>query len=55
MDLDFNVHHATVFFAQMQQHLSGQIIATSHEFSPQKVAKKGKSPYFREIKVGEIP
>ena len=31
---------------------SGQIIATSHEFSPQKVAKDG--PYFRETWVGEI-
>ncbi len=28
---------------------SGQIKATSHEFSPQKVAKDWKSPYFRKI------
>ena len=28
---------------------SGQIIATSHDLGPQKVAKEGKSPYFREI------
>ena len=31
-----------------------QIIATSHECSPQNVAEKGKPPYFREIQVGEI-
>ena len=30
--------------------MSGQIITTS----PQKVAKEGTSPYFREIQVGEI-
>ena len=33
---------------------SAQIIATSRVFSPQKVAKEGKSPNFREIQVGEI-
>ncbi len=32
----------------------GQIIATSHDRKPQKVAKEGKSPYFREISVGEL-
>ena len=44
-----------------QPSTSGQIIiATSHEFSPQKVAEKGKSHYFRLVigrdsgKVGEI-
>ena len=35
-------------------HPSGQIIATSHDLGPQKVAKEGKSPYFRKIQVGEI-
>ena len=35
-------------------YISGQIIATSHDLGPQKVAKEGKSPYFREIQVGEI-
>ena len=34
--------------------LSGQIIATSHDLGPQKVAEEGKSLYFREIEVGEI-
>ena len=33
---------------------SGQILETSHEFSPQKVAEEGKSPYFRERECGEI-
>ena len=33
---------------------SGQILETSHEFSPQKVAEEGKSPYFRERQSGEI-
>ena len=33
---------------------SGQIIATSHDLGPQKVAKEGKSTYFREIEVGQI-
>ena len=33
---------------------SGQILETSHEFSPQKVAEEGKSPYFRERQCGEI-
>ena len=28
---------------------AGQIIATENTTSPQKVAKEGKSPYFREI------
>ena len=28
---------------------SGQIIATSHDLDPQKVAKEGKSRYFRQI------
>ena len=28
---------------------SGQILATSHDLDPQKVAKEGNSPYFREI------
>ena len=32
----------------------GQIIATSHDRKPQKVAKERKSPYFREISVGEL-
>ncbi len=35
-------------------YISGQIIATSHDLGPQKVAKGGKSPYFRKIQVGEI-
>ena len=35
-------------------HSSGQIIATSHDLGHQKVAKEGKSPYFRENVVGEI-
>ena len=30
-------------------YISGQIIATSHDLGPQKVAEKGKFPYFREI------
>ena len=30
-------------------HASGQIIATSQEFSPQNVADEGKSPYFQQI------
>ena len=30
-------------------HVSGQIITTSHNLGPQKVAKEGKSPYLREI------
>ena len=30
-------------------HLFGQIIATSHDLGPQKVAKEGTSPYFRQI------
>ena len=34
--------------------LSGQIIAISHDLGHQKVAKEGKSPYFRNIQVGEI-
>ncbi len=29
-------------------HLSGQIIATSHDHNQKKVAKEWKSPYFRE-------
>ena len=33
---------------------SGQISSRPHTTSPQKVAKEGKSPYFREIQVGEI-
>ena len=33
---------------------SGQNMATPHDLGPQKVAKKGKSPYFRKIQVGEI-
>ncbi len=34
---------------------SGQVIATSHDLTPvQMVAEEGKSPYFREIQVGEI-
>ncbi len=37
-----------------QKMYSGQILATSHDLGPQKVAKEGKSPYFREIQVGEI-
>ena len=32
---------------------SGQIIATSHDLGPQKVAKEGKSSYLRKIQVGE--
>ena len=37
-----------------QPSTSGKIIiVTSHEFSPQKVAEKGKSHYFREIQVGD--
>ena len=32
---------------------TGQIIATSHDLGPQKVADEGKSPYFREIQVGD--
>ena len=28
-------------------------LATSQDMGPQKVAEEGKSPYFREIKVGE--
>ena len=32
----------------------GQIIATSHDLGPQKVAKEGKSPYIMKIWVGEI-
>ena len=35
-------------------HCSGKIIATSHDLGPQKVAKEGKSLYFRKIQVGEI-
>ena len=27
----------------------GQIIATSHDQKPQKIAEEGNSPYFREI------
>ncbi len=33
---------------------SGQVIATSHDLGPQKVAKERKSLYFRKIQVGEI-
>ena len=32
----------------------GQIIATSHDLGPQKVAEDGKSPYLRNAYVGEI-
>ena len=35
-------------------YISGQIIATSHDLGPQNLAEQGKSPYFREIHVGEI-
>ena len=35
-------------------HVSDQIIATSHDLGPQKEAKKGKSPYFRRVQFGEI-
>ena len=35
-------------------HESGQILATSHDLGRQKVAEEVKSPYFREIWVGEI-
>ena len=33
---------------------SGQISSRLHTTSPEEVAEKGKSPYFREIQVGEI-
>ena len=33
--------------------IAGQIVATSHYLTPN-VAEEGKSPYFREIQVGEI-
>ena len=33
---------------------SGQIITTSHEFSPQKVAKEGEVPLFQVFQVGEL-
>ena len=32
----------------------GQIIATSHDLGPQKVAEQGKSHYFWQIQIGEI-
>ena len=38
----------------MWDDISGQISSRPHTTSPQKVAKEGKSPYFREIQVGEI-
>ena len=34
--------------------VSSQIIATSHDLDPKKVAKEVKSPYFRQIQVGEL-
>ena len=34
--------------------ISGQIIATSHDLGPQKVATEGKSPHFREISLPQI-
>ncbi len=33
----------------MDLQISGQIIATSHDLGPQKLAQEGKTPYFREI------
>ena len=44
-------NHQLVLIYQL---IFGQNIATSHGLGPQKVAKEGKSPYFREIQVGEI-
>ena len=38
-----------IFSHLRRYYASGQIIATSHDLGPQKVAKAGKSPYFREI------
>ena len=35
--------------AWLKCHVSGQIVATSHDRFPQKVTKEGKSRYFREI------
>ena len=35
---------------EMRSHASGQIIATSHDLGPQKVAKEGKwDPLFQDI------
>ena len=31
------------------KHISGQIIATSHDLTPKGSGLEGKSPYFREI------
>ena len=31
-------------------HVAGQNIATSHDLDPQKIAKEGKSPYFRAVR-----
>ena len=45
--------HCSCFFL-LGGHSSGQIIATSHNLGPQKVAEEGKPPSFREIHVGEI-
>ena len=44
-----------LFFFSMQglADESGQIIATSHDRFPQKIAKEGTPPYFREFQVGE--
>ena len=60
-DEGFIRFHKVAFMAMEQRdegfirfhhfHTSGQIIATSHDLGPQKVAEKGKSPYFREIQV----
>ena len=59
-DLDLKIHLGICpQFLKHKEHsqvitLSGQIIATSHDLGPQKVAEEGKSPYFRKIQVGEI-
>ena len=58
LSLDIHVSHGLPLHQLVERRPpsggKGQIIATSHDLGPQKVAKEGKSPYFREIQVGEI-
>ena len=48
-DVEFRKRWSFQTNIYIYRYISGQIIATSHDLGPQKVAEKGKFPYFREI------
>ena len=48
------IYYSGEFVHNQKIYWAGQIIATSHDLTPKGSVLEGKSPYFREMEVGEL-